>query len=101
LENLLGSSCIKRRIRRRAIRDYQIGEYQNSPHSFNVAPTSPYLNMLIGVHDYQRKDWNMVHRSSPVSHSLTQATLSPKTEPHWIKYLLALLQPTSLNGHNL
>jgi len=35
LENLLASPCIKRRIRRRAIRDYQIGECQNSPYPFN------------------------------------------------------------------
>ena len=40
LENLLGGPCIKRRIRRRAIRDYQTGEYQNSPYPFNVAPTN-------------------------------------------------------------
>jgi hypothetical protein len=40
LENLLGSPCIKRRIRRRAIRDYQTGEHKNSPHPFNVPPTS-------------------------------------------------------------
>jgi hypothetical protein len=39
LENLLGSPCIKRRIRRRAIGDYQMGEHQNPPHPFNVAPT--------------------------------------------------------------
>ena len=37
LENLLRNPCIKRRIRRWAIRDYQIGEYQNSPYSFNIA----------------------------------------------------------------
>jgi hypothetical protein len=28
LENLLGSPCIKRRIRRRAIKDYQTGEHK-------------------------------------------------------------------------
>jgi hypothetical protein len=39
LENLLGSPCNKRRIRRRAIGDYQMGEHQNPPHPFNVAPT--------------------------------------------------------------
>jgi hypothetical protein len=39
LENLLGSPCIKRRIRRRVIRDYQMGEHQNPPHPFNVPPT--------------------------------------------------------------
>ena len=38
LENLLVSPDLKRRIRSRAIRDYQIGEYQNSPYPFNVAP---------------------------------------------------------------
>ena len=36
LENLLVSTCIKRRIRSRAIRDYQMGEHQNPPHPFNV-----------------------------------------------------------------
>jgi len=35
LENLFGRSCIKRRIRRIAIRDYQMGGYQNPSHSFN------------------------------------------------------------------
>jgi hypothetical protein len=37
LENLLGSPCIKRRIRRRAIWDYQMGEHKNPSHPFNVA----------------------------------------------------------------
>jgi hypothetical protein len=40
LENLLGSPCIKRRIRRRAIRDHQMGDHQNPPCSFNAAPES-------------------------------------------------------------
>ena len=35
LKNLLVSTCITRRIRRRAIRDYQIGECQNSACQFN------------------------------------------------------------------
>ena len=35
LKNLLVSTCITRRIRRRAIRDYEIGECQNSPYPFN------------------------------------------------------------------
>jgi len=35
LKNFLVSTCIIRRIRRRAIRDYQIGECQNSPYPFN------------------------------------------------------------------
>jgi hypothetical protein len=33
--NLLVSPYLKRIIRRRAIRDYQIGERQNSPYPFN------------------------------------------------------------------
>jgi len=41
LENLLRSPCIKRRIRRSAIRDYQMGEYKNPSYTINVAP--PYL----------------------------------------------------------
>ena len=39
MEDLLRTPYLKRRIRRRAIRDYQTGEYQNSPYPFNVAPT--------------------------------------------------------------
>ena len=39
LENLVGSHCIKRRIRRSAIEDHQIGEHKNVFHPFNVAPT--------------------------------------------------------------
>jgi hypothetical protein len=35
LKNLLVTPYLKRRIRRRAIRDYQTGEYQNSPYPFN------------------------------------------------------------------
>jgi hypothetical protein len=34
-----GTPCIKRRIRRSAIRDYQMGEHKNPSHPFNVAPT--------------------------------------------------------------
>ena len=37
LEDLLISPYLKRRIRRRAIRDYQMGEHQNPPYPFNVA----------------------------------------------------------------
>ena len=35
MRNLLVSTCITRRIRKRAIRDYQIGEWKNSPYPFN------------------------------------------------------------------
>ncbi len=35
MKNLLVSTCITRKIRRRAIRDYQIGECQNSAYPFN------------------------------------------------------------------
>jgi hypothetical protein len=52
LENLLGSPCIKRRIRRRAIRDYQAVEHKNCPHPFNIPPTSPQSVPLPGVEDY-------------------------------------------------
>jgi hypothetical protein len=48
LENLLGSPCIKRRIRRRAIRDYQMGEHKNPPYSFYVAPTNLALEWFWG-----------------------------------------------------
>jgi hypothetical protein len=36
---IYGSPCIKRRIGRRAIRDYQMGKHKNLSHPFNVAPT--------------------------------------------------------------
>jgi hypothetical protein len=52
LENLLGSPCIKRRIRRGAIRDYQMGEHKNSPHTFNVAPTSLHSRPNGRIKDY-------------------------------------------------
>jgi hypothetical protein len=38
LENLLISPCLKRRIRRRAVGDYRIGEHQIPHCPFNVAP---------------------------------------------------------------
>ena len=54
LENLLGGSpYIKRRIRRRAIRDYQMGEHQNPPHPFNVAPTSHCSEPYSRSEDYE------------------------------------------------
>jgi len=43
LKNLLVSTCITRRIRRRAIRDYQIGECQNSPYLLNDFTYYPIL----------------------------------------------------------
>jgi hypothetical protein len=52
LENLFVSTCIKRRIRRRAIRDYRRGEHKNPPYSFNVAPTTVQLGYLPIVEDY-------------------------------------------------
>ena len=52
LENLLVSPYLKRRIRRRAIRDYQMGEHQNPPHPFNVAPTYLHTNIWNVVEDY-------------------------------------------------
>jgi hypothetical protein len=48
----LEAPYFKRRIRRRAIRDYQIGEYQNPPHPFNVAPTTLQSNTVPNVEDY-------------------------------------------------
>jgi hypothetical protein len=55
LENLLGNPCIKRRIRRSAIRDYQMGEYENPSHLFNVAPTSQYRGPYPTIEDYALK----------------------------------------------
>ena len=42
LQNLLVSPYLRRRIRRRAIRDYRRNEHQNLPCPFNVAPTNFY-----------------------------------------------------------
>jgi len=55
LENLLGSPCIKRRIRGGAIRDYQMGEYKNPSPPFNVAPTSHYGQPHSRIEDYELK----------------------------------------------
>jgi hypothetical protein len=52
LENLLESPCIKRRIRGRAIRGYRRGEHKKPPYPFNVAPTSRYSGVTLGVDDY-------------------------------------------------
>ena len=40
LENLLVSTCIKRRIRGMAKKDYRRDEHKNSSSSFNFAPTT-------------------------------------------------------------
>ena len=53
LENLLGSPCIKRRIRWRAIRDYRRGEHKNPPYPFNVAPTILQSRIVMKLHDYE------------------------------------------------
>jgi hypothetical protein len=60
LENLLVSPYLKRRIRRRAIRDYHIDEYQNSPYSFNVAPTSVQIRVDEINHDFHLKVSNLM-----------------------------------------
>jgi hypothetical protein len=52
LEHLLGSLCIKRRIRRSAIRDYQMGEHKHPSHPFNVAPTSRDSQRILEIDDY-------------------------------------------------
>jgi hypothetical protein len=53
LENLLISPCLKRRIRRRVIRDYRVGEHQNHPYPFNVAPTESEGYSLPEVIDFR------------------------------------------------
>ena len=55
LENLPVSISIKRRIRRRAIKDYQMGEHQNPPHPFNVSPTNRCSTMTSWAADYGLK----------------------------------------------
>jgi hypothetical protein len=52
LENLLRNPCIKRRIRRGAIRDYQMGEHKNPSHPFNIAPTNVQSKIILNVDDY-------------------------------------------------
>lgn len=52
LENLLGNPCIKRIIRRSAIRGYQMGEHKNPSHPLNVAPTNVHSEMPLKGNDY-------------------------------------------------
>jgi hypothetical protein len=52
LENLLISPCLKRRIRKRAIRDYLRGYHQNPPHPFNIAPTNVHFKLSLKGNDY-------------------------------------------------
>jgi hypothetical protein len=55
LEDLLINTCLKRRIRERAIRDYQMGEQQNPPQPFNVAPTYLQGKLTFNLDDYGKK----------------------------------------------
>jgi hypothetical protein len=55
LENLLVNTCLKRRIRGRAIRDYRIGEHKNLPSIFNVAPTKCDEKVGLGSEDFLLK----------------------------------------------
>jgi len=55
LENLFGSPYIKRRIRRRAIRDYRRNEHQNPSYLFNAAPTKSEEQAMSDVGDYGEK----------------------------------------------
>jgi hypothetical protein len=52
IEKLTLSPCSKGRIRRRAVRDYQIGGHKNLPSIFNIASTSPHTNLIVNGDDY-------------------------------------------------
>jgi hypothetical protein len=52
LEQLLVNSCLKRRIRGRAKKDYWGGEHQNPPFPFNIAPTKSGDRPMSGVDDF-------------------------------------------------
>jgi len=47
LENLIVSTCLKRRIRGKAIKDYRIAEHKNLPSIFKVAPMNLQLWMVL------------------------------------------------------
>jgi hypothetical protein len=55
LENLLVSTCIKRRIRGMAKKDYRRDEHKNSSSSFNFAPTTVWWWAFIRTEDYGQK----------------------------------------------
>jgi hypothetical protein len=55
LENLLVNHCLKRRIKRRPIRGYWIGEYQNPPYPFKVSPTNVHTKIVLEVNDFGTK----------------------------------------------
>jgi len=55
LENLLISPYLKRRIRRRVIRDYQAGEHKNPSHPFTIAPTNVDRSVILWGEDYYLK----------------------------------------------
>ena len=52
LENLLVSTCIKRRIRGMAKKDYRRDEHKNSSSSFNFAPTKSEDDAISEVDNY-------------------------------------------------
>jgi hypothetical protein len=52
LENLLGSPCIKRRISRKAIRNYKMGEHKIPPCPFNIAPAKREEYVISEVDDF-------------------------------------------------
>ena len=52
LENLLGSLCLKRRIRWRAVTDYRRGEHKNPPCPLNVPPTKSEDQSTLRVDDF-------------------------------------------------
>jgi hypothetical protein len=49
LENLLVSTCIKRRIREWAVRDYLRVEHKKPPCPFNFAPTTVWWQAFIKI----------------------------------------------------
>jgi hypothetical protein len=55
LEQLLVNSCLKRRIRGRAKKDYWGGEHQNPPFPFNIAPTTIQPRSYLRTEDYYLK----------------------------------------------
>jgi hypothetical protein len=56
LKNLLVSTCIKRRTKEEAVRNYLKSERQKSLHPFNVAPTSHYWGPYSRIEDYGLKE---------------------------------------------
>jgi hypothetical protein len=91
LENLLRNPCIKRRIRRSAIRDYQMGEHKNPSHPFNVAPTKSENRPVLRVIDFRLKH-SCRQIGTEVIHDRTTVSLHTQSPASWGKNLIVFFR---------